>query len=48
MINDDNMLERNEEFKLIINITSLLNHVTVTEGIPNNTVVIIIDNESKF
>ena len=47
-INDDNMLEYNEEFILYINITSLHNNFTVTEGIPNNTEVTIIDNESKF
>ena len=44
-INDDNVVEKNEEFLLTIDQSSSLNGVII--GSPNVTVVTILDNDGK-
>ena len=46
VINDDNILERDENFGVTINATSLPSHVNVTD--PNHTTVTILDNDGKY
>ena len=44
-IKDDNIFEDNESFRLLIDLTSLPNDVTV--GSPRSTVVVILDDDGK-
>ena len=43
---DDNILERNETFNLLINTSSLPSGVTVDD--PGQTTVTIVDNDGKY
>ena len=45
-INDDNILEDNEEFKLSFRESSLTGHVMV--GNPDETTIIIMDNDGTY
>lgn len=45
VLNDDDILEANEDFILVVNMSSLPDDVTV--GIPSQVVVTIVDDDGK-